>query len=143
MTIQRRQHRGAFKAKVALEAIRGNGRSMSLPQMMGSTRPIRSGSAWPGGVAIHFASRLGAKHKDEERKGHFNQQIGQLKVELDWLKKKLDWSVEQKRRCDGPWAPAGEHATAMALWAWHVRALGHRLAKVRRLCLLMRLLDAQ
>jgi putative transposase len=30
------------------------------------------------------------------------QQIGQLKVELDWLKKKLDYSLEQKRQLVEP-----------------------------------------
>jgi uncharacterized protein YjcR len=37
-----------------------------------------------------FSSRRGAKHKDEETlKAALYQQIGQLKVELDWLKKKV------------------------------------------------------
>ena len=36
-----------------------------------------------------FSSRRGAKHKEEETlKAALYQQIGQLKVEVDWLKKK-------------------------------------------------------
>lgn len=34
---------------------------------------------------------------DEELKARLYQEIGQLKVELDWLKKKLPSSVEAKR----------------------------------------------
>jgi putative transposase len=35
-----------------------------------------------------FASRLGSKDKEEEAlKAALYQQVGQLKVELDWLKK--------------------------------------------------------
>jgi len=42
--------------------------------------------AWPD----IFSSRRGAKHKDEETlKAALYQQIGQLKVEVDWLKKKV------------------------------------------------------
>jgi hypothetical protein len=37
-----------------------------------------------------FSSRRGAKHKDEETlKAALYQQIGQLKVAVDWLKKKV------------------------------------------------------
>ena len=37
-----------------------------------------------------FSSRRGTKHKDEEAlKAALYQQIGQLKVELDWRKKKV------------------------------------------------------
>jgi hypothetical protein len=37
-----------------------------------------------------FSSRRGTKHKEEEAlKAALYQQIGQLKVELDWLKKKV------------------------------------------------------
>ncbi len=39
---------------------------------------------------------------DEELKAQLYQQIGQLKVELDWLKKKLVCSVEEKRRLIEP-----------------------------------------
>lgn len=35
---------------------------------------------------------------DEELRAQLYQQIGQLKVELDWLKKKLDSSLEYKRQ---------------------------------------------
>jgi putative transposase len=39
---------------------------------------------------------------DDELQAQLYQQIGQLKVELDWLKRKLAWSVEQKRAAVEP-----------------------------------------
>ncbi len=38
------------------------------------------------------------KQADEDLKAQLYQQIGQLKVELDWLKKKLDYPLEFKRQ---------------------------------------------
>ena len=35
--------------------------------------------------------------RQEELTDRLYQQIGQLKVELDWLKKNLDWTVERNR----------------------------------------------
>jgi len=91
MTIQRRQHSGAFKAKVALAAIRGERTVNELATEYG-VHPVQI-TQWKR-VALDalpeiFASRRGAKAKDEETlKAALYQQIGQLKVELDWLKKK-------------------------------------------------------
>lgn len=91
MTIQRRQHSGAFKAKVALEAIRGERTVNELAADYG-VHPVQI-TQWKR-MALEalpdlFSSRRGAKHKDEETlKATLYQQIGQLKVELDWLKKK-------------------------------------------------------
>jgi len=64
---------------------------MSLLQTMGSTPSrLRSGSVALEALPDIFSSRRGAKHKDEEAlKAPLYQQIGQLKVELDWLKKKV------------------------------------------------------
>ncbi len=53
-----------------------------------------------------FSSRRGAKRKDEEiLKAALYQQIGQLKVELDWLKKRRDLPIEQKRQLIEPGHP--------------------------------------
>ncbi len=46
-----------------------------------------------------LSSRRGRREKEEEElKATLYQQIGQLKVEVDWLKKKLDLPVESKRQ---------------------------------------------
>jgi transposase-like protein len=92
MTIQRRQHSGAFKANVAIEAIRGERTVNELAADYGG-HPVQM-TQWKR-VALEalpdiFSRRRGAKHKDEETlKAALYQQIGQLKVELDWLKKKV------------------------------------------------------
>ena len=92
MTIQRRQHSGAFKAKVALEAIRGERTVNEIAADYG-LHPVQI-THWKR-VALDalpdvFSSRRGATHKDEEAlKAALYQQIGQLKVELDWLKKQV------------------------------------------------------
>jgi putative transposase len=99
MTIQRRQHSGAFKAKVALEAVRGERTVNEIASDYG-VHPVQV-TQWQR-VALDalpdiFSSRRGAKHKDEEAlKAALYQQIGQLKVELDWLKKK-SWSCPLSR----------------------------------------------
>jgi transposase-like protein len=92
MTMQRRQHSAEFKAKVALEAIRGERTVNELAAEYG-VHPVQI-TQWKK-VALEelpkiFSSRRGARHKEEEAlKAALYQQIGQLKVELDWLKKKV------------------------------------------------------
>jgi putative transposase len=92
MTTQRRQHSGAFKAKVALEAIRGERTVNEIAADYG-VHPVQI-TQWKR-VALDalpaiFSSRRGAKHKEEETlKAALYQQIGQRKVELDWLKKNV------------------------------------------------------
>jgi len=82
MTTQRRQHSGAFKAKVALEAIRGERTVNEIAADYG-VHPVQI-TQWKR-VALDalpdiFSSRRGAKHKDEEAlKAALYQQIGQLK----------------------------------------------------------------
>jgi putative transposase len=88
----RRQHSAEFKAKVALEALRGERTINELAAEYG----VHPGqiTQWKK-VALEalpklFSSRRGAKEKDEDAlKAALYQQIGQLKVELDWLKKKV------------------------------------------------------
>ena len=93
MTTPRRPHSGEFKAKVALEAIRGEKTLQELAAAYG-VHPVQI-AQWKK-VALEelpklFSSRRGTKHKEEEAlKAALYQQIGQLKVELDWLKKKVD-----------------------------------------------------
>ena len=119
MTIQRRQHSGTFKAKVALEAIRGERTVHELAADSG-VHPVQI-TPWQR-VALEalpdiFARRRGAKHKEEETlKATLSQQSGPRKVELDWRKKKLDWSVEQKRRLMDPGHSQVSMRRQCALW---------------------------
>jgi transposase-like protein len=89
--MQRKKHSAEFKAKIALEAAKG----------LKTVNEIASGAGvHPSQVALWkkqlleeipglFASNQGKKEKSqEELTDSLYQQIGQLKVELDWVKKK-------------------------------------------------------
>ena len=88
---QRKRHSAAFKAKVALEAIRGE-RTVNELAGLYQLHPTQI-AAWKkraiGGLAELFADGRRKRGEDEETlKAQLYQQIGQLKVELDFLKKK-------------------------------------------------------
>jgi transposase-like protein len=92
MSMPRRLHSGEFKAKVVLEALRGERTINELAAEYG-VHPMQI-TQWKR-VALEelpkaLSNRRGTKSKDEEAlKAALYQQIGQLKVELDWLKKKV------------------------------------------------------
>jgi putative transposase len=92
MTMQRRQHSGEFKAKVVLEALQGERTINELAAAYG-VHPIQI-TQWKKVVLEALpqllSRRRGTMAKDEDAlKAALYQQIGQLKVELDWLKKKV------------------------------------------------------
>ena len=87
----RRQHTAEFKAKVALAAIKGEHTVSEIASMYG-VHPTQI-SAWKRQaqeiLAQGFSSRRSsAVRAQEDLTSTLYQQIGQLKVELDWLKKK-------------------------------------------------------
>ena len=91
MSIKRRLHSGALKAKVALAAIRGDKTVNELASDSG-VHPVQI-SQWKKVLQEEapqlLSSRRGRhQHNEEELKAALYQQIGQLKVELDWVKKK-------------------------------------------------------
>ena len=88
---QRKRHSAALKAKVALEAIRGE-RTVNELAGLYQVHPSQI-AAWKKraleGIGELFADGRGKARQDEEAlKGRLYEQIGQLKVELDFLKKK-------------------------------------------------------
>jgi putative transposase len=91
MVSPRKKHNAAFKSKVALEALREQKTVSELASLYG----VHSGqiSTWKK-VAIERFSELfsGGTSRVEKEEGALKerlyQEIGQLKVELDWLKKK-------------------------------------------------------
>ena len=93
MTMQRRQHSGEFKAKVVLEALRGE-RTLNEIAADYGVHPLQM-TQWKKVALRRVADHCcqadeGTKPKEEEAlKAALYQQIGQLKVELDWLKKKV------------------------------------------------------
>lgn len=87
----RRSHNGAFKAKVALEAIKGVKTIAQIASQYGvHPNQIRQ---WRKQLveelpAIFSDKRQKAEKEREELESELYKQIGQLRVELEWLKKK-------------------------------------------------------
>jgi putative transposase len=91
MKTQRKIYSGDYKAKVVVEAIKGQ---QTLNQLA-SKYEIHPNliTEWKkqalAGLPQVLSDRRGRAEKaEEELKAQLYQQIGQLKVELDWLKKK-------------------------------------------------------
>lgn len=91
MTTTRKQYSARFKAKVVLEAIRGD-RTLSQLASQYQVHPVQIGHWRKTALAqmqelfVDGRSRKGANH--EADRDALYEQIGRLKVELDWLKKK-------------------------------------------------------
>lgn len=91
--MQRKSHSAAFKAKVALEAIKENRTSAELSSAYGvhTTMITRWKKQLLEQIPDVFSDKTKRKDKNtEELISSLYQQIGQLKVELDWLKKKSE-----------------------------------------------------
>jgi transposase-like protein len=92
MTKQRKNYSADFKAKVAIAAIKGD----KTVNEIASTYGVHPNQVmtWKkqalGSIPDGFSSRQARQAEaDEELKVRLYQEIGQLKVELDWLKKKV------------------------------------------------------
>jgi len=91
MPKQRNRYDAAFKAKVALEAIKGQ-RTINEIASAYEVHPNQV-TQWKKQAmeqlpVIFSDGRARADSADEELRDKLYQQIGQLKCELDWLKKK-------------------------------------------------------
>jgi putative transposase len=91
MKQQRKKHSGAFKAKVALEALKGE---RTLNELAGHfevhpTQVVQWKQRLLAGVSDLFSGGVERDAAQETAlRDRLYQEIGQLKVELDWLKKK-------------------------------------------------------
>ena len=88
----KKRHSPAFKAKVALEAIRGAD-SISVICSRYQVHPTQI-NRWKEkaleSMAASFDNRSAAKEKEkDELIEELYKQIGQSKVEMDWLKKNM------------------------------------------------------
>ena len=91
MVQKRRKHSPAFKAKVSLAAIKGELTINEISSQFG-VHPNQI-SKWKKQAIEELVSVFSGKrerHKDEQKEltEELYKQIGQLKVELDWVKKK-------------------------------------------------------
>ena len=91
MNTLRSKYPPAFKAKVALEAIKEEKTSAELSSQYqvhpGQIRNWKS-TLKQGATDLFNGNRKKMKDNNEELIQELYRQIGQLKVELDWLKKK-------------------------------------------------------
>ena len=87
----RKRYSGEFKAKIALEAIRGQKTVNEIASAYG-VHPNQV-TQWKkqamGELPELFSDRrVKSQLAEEELKAKLYQEIGQMKVELDWIKKK-------------------------------------------------------
>ena len=91
MKTLRTRHSAEFKAKVALEAIRGERTANEIASAYG-IHPTQLAQWKKTAVTelphIFSDKRVRTDQDQEALRDRLYQQIGQLKVELDWLKKK-------------------------------------------------------
>jgi putative transposase len=90
MGTKRKVHTPAFKAQVALAAVRGDRTVNELAAQFGVHPTLIH--AWKkqllAGAEQVFAAGAKSAHPGEDRTPELFEQIGRLKVELDWVKKK-------------------------------------------------------
>ena len=89
--MQRRKHNAEFKAKVALEAIKEQRTINEIASEYG-VHPSQISKwkkeAFEGLSGVFSGTIVRKSEQDEALKEKLYSQIGQLKVEVDWLKKK-------------------------------------------------------
>ncbi len=92
MTVKRQQRNAGFKFKVALEAAQG----LKTVKEIGSDHQVNPSqvSQWKKhlqsqGATIFKTKPEGSQRQQEKKEAELYEQIGRLKMELEWLKKKL------------------------------------------------------
>ena len=89
MAVKRKSHSAAFKAQVALAAVRGDRTINELASHYGVHPTLIHG--WKkqllAGAEAVFASGPKPPGPPEDKTAELLEQIGRLKVELDWVKK--------------------------------------------------------
>jgi len=91
MKNQRRKHTAEFKARIALEAIRGIDTLNEIAAKY-EVHPVQVGNwkkALLDRVPELFERKNTAKDKDDElERAQLERKVGQLSMEVDWLEKK-------------------------------------------------------
>jgi putative transposase len=91
MAGKRRRHSDEFKARVALEAVKGvkTVAELSSAYQVHPTVIANWKKQLVTGAATVFASGAGNGQNEDELTRPLYEEIGRLKMEVDWLKKKL------------------------------------------------------
>jgi putative transposase len=147
MSTQRKQYSAAFKARVALEALKG----LKTVNELASTYRVHPTQIthWKHRLQKEKSEIFSVRRDKREREqealhAQLYQQIGHLKVEWDGVKKKLDWSPDAKRELIEPEHPQLSIARQCDLLGlprstYSYRAPGESAENLQ----LMRLLDEQ
>jgi transposase-like protein len=91
MAGKRKSHTAALKAQVALAAIKGNRTANELASQYGVHPTLIHGwkkQLLAGAEALFAGGAKAAAVDAETRQAELYEQIGRLKMELEWLKKK-------------------------------------------------------
>ena len=93
MSTKRKRYSSGFKAKVALEAIRNESTTAEIAKKYGVHPTMVSGwkRALLDGAADIFDKGQKSKKQPDAQVDELYRQIGQLKVERDFLSKKLSF----------------------------------------------------
>lgn len=118
MQTQRKRYSAEFKSRVALEATKGYKTVNELAGLYGvhPTQIAQWKKHLQSALPDLFSTRREKREHDHEAlQAQLYQQIGQLKVELDWLKKNLALSPDAKRALIEPDHPQISIARQCAL----------------------------
>jgi len=106
----RKSYPAEFKAKVALEAVKGD-RSLAELASRYEVHGTQIGQwrkALLAGLPEVFSEKRRRKEQgDEDEKARLYEEIGRLKVELDWLKRESDVLGRWAAACRGGVGPRG------------------------------------
>ena len=108
MAGKRKVHTAAFKAQVALAALKGDRTVNELAGHYGVHPTLIHGwkkQLLTGAEGLSGSPAQAASADAEARQAELFEQIGRLKMELEWLKKKLPSSCEHKRPLVDPGHP--------------------------------------
>ena len=93
MVSKRRKHSGSFKSKVALEALRGV-KTINEVAAEHNVHPVQV-SNWKKELLermpeIFEKPKKLDERREKKREERLERKVGQLSIEVDWLKKKCD-----------------------------------------------------
>src|ERR1017187_3113057 len=114
MTTTRKQHSPQFKARVAIDAIRGE-KTLSQLGSQFKGHPVRAAKRRTAALEqmpeLFVDGRTRKAPGGEADSNALYEEIGRLKVELDWLKKKVGCST-RGAACTSGTGPSGAECSA-------------------------------